>query len=149
MALKSDFSGLINMYKIIDEAPEVEYGYYDEPHHSGLNMATLARIHEEGWNGLPARNFMFSAGVAARKSQQKQIRLFIQSAANGKRNIKALQEAGNIGVRTIKETIQNGNFSNPINAPDTAAIKGHNHALIEQGELMEGAKVKLIGKTDK
>jgi hypothetical protein len=112
-------------------------------------MATLARIHEEGWNGLPARNFMFSAGVAARKSQQKQIRLFIQSAANGKRNIKALQEAGNIGVRTIKETIQNGNFSNPINAPDTAAIKGHNHALIEQGELMEGAKVKLIGKTDK
>lgn len=47
---------------------QVSYGFFDDPHYSGLNTATLAAIHQEGWNNLPARTFMTSAGVFSRKN---------------------------------------------------------------------------------
>ena len=64
------FENFFKAVKVLDYR-QVTYGFYDEPHYSGLNMATLAAIHEEGWNGLPARSFMTSTSILFAKELKR------------------------------------------------------------------------------
>jgi hypothetical protein len=122
---------------------EVEYGYFDTPHYSGLNMATLASIHEEGWNKLPARNFIYSTSINFKGDLNKLTKTLMADIASGVGWRKGLERIGKAGVRKIAYTIDTGTFSNPKVSKDWAAVKGFDDALKHYGDLKSGATFKI------
>lgn len=124
----------------------LEVGYFDEPHPSGLNMATLAAIHEEGWHNLPVRNFMLSSALNACYDQYiiRKLRNIISSIISGNGYTPPLNALGIALQNRMKKTIQLGDFSNPTVSAEWAAKKGSDKALINFGDLYNSTKYRLI-----
>lgn len=146
---EQDLSALTRFNKEINELShnELEYGYYDTPHYSGLNMATLASIHEEGWNKLPARNFMYSTSIHFKGDLNKLTKTLMADIAAGRGWRKGLERIGRAGSRKITFTIDSGMFSNPKVSKDWAAVKGFDDALKHYGDLKSAATFKISKAT--
>lgn len=123
---------------------EVEYGFYDEAHYSGLNMATLAAIHEEGWNKLPERNFMYSTSIHFKTGLLRHIKNMHYAIAKGKPFQPYLQRIGKDGADSIRFTIDQGMFSNPKVSKDWASVKGFDDALVHYGDLASAATFRIV-----
>lgn len=143
---KQDLSQLENFFKAVKvlDYRQVSYGYYDDPHYSGLNTATLAAIHQEGWNGLPARTFMTSASVAYTKELNKiQKDLFAYLALGGTNLTPILNRIGKSGVRKIQFVIDTGLFPHNRVSDAWADVKGFNEALIHYGDLKDSTTFRI------
>lgn len=142
---KQDLSALTHYFKQLTELSEkeVEYGFYDEKHYSGLNMATLAAIHEQGWNGLPERNFMYSTSVSFTVGLQKHVKNMHRAIVQGKPFTPYLERIGKAGADSIRYTIDLGTFSNPKVSKDWAAVKGFDDAMIHYGDLASAATYRV------
>ncbi|HDR2377027.1 TPA: hypothetical protein QCH88_004273 [Enterobacter asburiae] len=141
-----DLSQLENFFKAtkVLDYRQVSYGYYDDPHYSGLNTATLAAIHQEGWNGLPARTFMTSAAVAFNKELTKlQKDLFAYLAQGGQNVTPILNRIGKAGARKIKFVIDSGLFPNNRVSDAWADVKGFSEALYHYGDLKESTTFRI------
>lgn len=123
---------------------EVEYGFYDDKHYSGLNMATLAAIHEQGWNKLPERNFMYSTSIHFKTGLGKHIKRMHLEIAKGKSFLPYLDKIGKDGADSIRYTIDQGTFSNPKVSKDWAAVKGFDDALHHFGDMAAAATYKVV-----
>ncbi|QYC52521.1 hypothetical protein [Salmonella phage SSBI34] len=123
---------------------EVEYGFYDEQHYSGLNMATLAAIHEYGWNKLPERNFIYSTSIHYKQGLQKHIRNMHTAIIQGKSFDSYLNKIGKDGADSIRMTIDQGGFSNPKVSKDWARVKGFDDAMVHYGDLASAATYKVV-----
>lgn len=148
MAFKSkqDLSELERYFGQLTElaGKEVEYGFYDEKHYSGLNMATLAAIHEQGWNKLPERNFMYSTSIAFREGLQRHIKNMHLGIIKGRPFTAYLNKIGQDAADSIRFTISMGTFSNPKVSKDWAAVKGFDDAMIHFGDLSSAATFKVV-----
>lgn len=122
---------------------EVEYGFYGEKHYSGLNMATLAAIHEQGWNNLPQRNFMLSTALLYQQGLAKHIKRMHNGIIQGKGFTDYLQKIGKDGANSIRFTIDKGSFSNPTVSREWAGHKGFDDAMIHYGDLASAATYKI------
>ena len=143
------FENFFKAVKVLDYR-QVTYGFYDEPHYSGLNMATLAAIHEEGWNGLPARSFMTSTAILfAKELKRFQKELFTYLAVGGKDPTPILNMIGKAGAKKIKFVIDSGKFPHPTVSDSWADVKGFNQALIHYGDLKSAASFKVSKGKDK
>lgn len=142
---EQDLSALGNFHKQVKqlESREVNYGYFDERHYSGLNMATLAAIHEQGWNGLPARDFIYSTQINFTKDLQRLIKRLFSNIANGISSESGLSSIGKAGAEKIKYTIDTGTFSNNKVSEQWAETKGFSDALIHYGDLRNAATFKV------
>lgn len=143
---KQDLSQLENFFKGVMslEKKTVSYGFYDDPHYSGLNTATLAAIHQEGWNGLPARNFMTSTSVNFRKDLNKlQQELFGHLAAGGTSPDPILRKIGKDGADKIRFIIDAGMFNNNRVSDAWADVKGFSEAGYHYGDLKESATFRI------
>ncbi len=139
----SQFEEFFKATKVLDYR-QVSYGYYDDPHYSGLNTATLAAIHQEGWNGLPARTFMTSAAVAFNKELNTlQKDLFAYLAMGGKNLTPILNRIGKQGARKIQFVIDTGLFPHNTVSDAWADVKGFNKALFHYGDLKESTTFKI------
>ena len=143
---KQDLSRLENFFKAVQqlESKKVTYGYYDDPHYCGLNTATLAAIHQNGWNGLPARNFMTSASVMFRKDLAKlQKELFGHLAAGGTNIDAQLRSIGQAGANKIKYVIETGSFNINKVSDAWADVKGFSDAMYHYSDLKEATTFKV------
>ena len=142
---EQDLSALENFYKQVKqlEKQEVNYGYFDERHYSGLNMATLAAIHEQGWNGLPARDFIYSTQINFTKDLQRLTKRLFRDIVNGIGPQNGLEAIGKAGAKKIKYTIDTGTFSNNKVSAKWAETKGFADALIHYGDLRNAATFKV------
>ncbi|AXN57738.1 hypothetical protein [Acinetobacter phage ABPH49] len=138
----SAFDNFFNELKVL-ENKKVSYGYFDERHYSGLNMATLAAIHEQGWNGLPQRDFIYSTQIAFKADLNKMTRQLMYDIINRKGHEEGLRRIGNAGVKKMKYVIDTGAFSNNTVSDNWAAVKGFNEALIHYGDLREATSFKV------
>lgn len=148
MARKStqDLSELERYFSQLTELSEkeVEYGFYDEKHYSGLNMATLAAIHEEGWNNLPERNFMYSTSIHFQEGLAKHIQRMHVGIIQGRGFSTYLEKIGKDAADSIRFTIEQGSFSNPKVSRDWASVKGFDDAMIHYGDLAAAATYKVV-----
>lgn len=148
MARKStqDLSALENYFKELNQLAEkeVEYGFYDEKHYSGLNMATLAAIHEQGWHTLPERNFMFTTSILFQEGLAKHIKRMHNSIIQGKGFSAYLSKIGKDAADSIRYTIDQGNFSNPKVSRDWARVKGFDDAMVHYGDLASAATYRIV-----
>lgn len=141
-----DLSQLENFFKGVQrlEGKTLSYGFYDDPHYSGLNTATLAAIHEQGWNGLPARTFMTSTAVAFRKDLERlQKELFGHLAAGGASPDPFLKKIGREGADKIRFVINAGLFPNNMVSDAWADVKGFKDAMYHYGDLKESATFRI------
>jgi len=123
---------------------EMEYGFYDEKHYSGMNVATLAAIHEQGWNGLPERNFMYSTSIHFKVGLARHIKNMHLAIAKGKPFEPYLHKIGKDAADSIRYTIDQGSFSNPKVSRDWAAVKGFDDAMTHFGDLASSATYKIV-----
>lgn len=148
MAKKSytDISQLERYFKELKalEKKEVEYGFYDEAHYSGLNMATLAAIHEQGWNNLTERSFIYSTAIHYRVGLARNIKLMHNAIIQGKGFDSHLKKIGKDGADSIRMTIDQGSFPNPRVSRDWASIKGFDDAMIHYGDLSAAATFRVV-----
>ena len=143
------FENFFKAVKVLDYR-QVTYGFYDEPHYSGLNMATLAAIHEEGWNGLPARSFMTSTSILFAKDLKRfQKDLFAYFAAGGQDATPIFNMIGKAGAKKIQFVIDSGKFPHPTVSDSWADVKGFHEALIHYGDLKSAASFKVSKGKDK
>lgn len=143
---KQDLSRMENFFKAVKvlDYRQVSYGYYDDIHYSGLNTATLAAIHEQGWNGLPARSFMTSSAIAFNKELKRlQKDLFVYLAAGGQDPTPILNMIGKAGVRKIKFVIDTGLFPNNTVSQAWAEVKGFNEAMKHYGDLKQSTSFRV------
>ena len=63
---KIDMSGLRRFEKRLAQLvkTQVEAGFYDDPHYSGMTTAQLMNIHEFGYGNLPQRNVMLTSSLS-------------------------------------------------------------------------------------
>lgn len=143
---RQDLSELENYFKNLNglSAKEVEYGFYDDPHYSGLNMATLAAIHEQGWHNLPERNFMYSTSIHFKPNEAKHVKRIHRAIVQGRPIEPLLAKLGRDGAESIKMTIDQGTFSNPKVSRDWASVKGFSDALIHYGDLRDSTTFKVV-----
>lgn len=140
--LEDFFKGVMSL-----EDKKVSYGFYDDPHYSGLNTATLAAIHQEGWGGLPVRNFMTTSAVAYTKELNKiQKDLFAYLALGGKNVEPILNRIGKGGARKIRLIIESGEFSNNKVSQEWSDVKGFSDAMYHYGDLKASATFRVSGK---
>ncbi len=143
---KQDLTQLENFFKSVKvlDYRQVSYGFYDDPHYSKLNTATLAAIHEQGWGGLPARQFMLSSSVLFAKELRKlNIDLFAYLAAGGKNPTAIFNMIGKAGAKKIKYVIDSGNFPNNTVSDAWAGIKGFSEAMYHYGDLKESVTFRI------
>ena len=142
-----DLFQFTNFKKNVDKLcnKKIEVGYFDEPHPSGLNMATLAAIHEEGWNNLPVRNFMLSSALNACYNQYiiRKVKEIYNSIIGNNGYMPKLNALGIALQNQMKQTINLGDFSNPTVSAEWAMVKGSNKALIHFGDLYNSTKYKI------
>lgn len=143
-----DLSELERFYNTLNELShlEAEYGFYDEAHYSGLNMATLAAIHEQGWNDLPERNFIYSTSVQFRADLNRLTKQMMEEIIRGEGYQKGLQRIGNAGAKKIAFTIDAGLFTNNKVSDKWAAVKGFSEAMKHYGDLKAAATFKVVKK---
>lgn len=136
---------MVAFHKQVNELAKykVRYGYFDEPHYSNLNMATLAAIHEQGWGNLPERNFIYSTQLAFRDDLTKHYRMVFNSIIAKKGFTAPLQKLGKAGVRAIKMTIDTGHFSNNKVSQSWAEVKGFEEAMVHYGDLRAATTFKV------
>ena len=125
------------------ESKTISYGFYDEEHYSGLNMATLAAIHNFGWNGLPVRNFMETAFVFYNAELPKQMERLLRALSRGASPDTVLKQIGKGGAEAIKFVIEAGMFSNPTVSEQWAQEKGFNEAMRHYDVLLESATFRI------
>lgn len=126
------------------EDNHVEYGYDSTPHNpSDKTLAEIAAIHEYGMLGNPERDFMYQADI------NNQIDNTVRVMKNteeyiyyGGSFVNLFTNIGKMGVESIKDSIQGGNFE--PNAAMTIRLKGSDRPLIDTGELLNGAKYWVI-----
>ena len=143
---KQDLSKLENFYKAVKtlDYRQVSYGFYGTPHYSGLNDATIAAIHQEGWNGLPARNFMTTSHIAFQKELKRyQKDLFTYLALGGRDPTPILRMIGKAGAKKIKFIIDSGSFTNNRVSAAWAAEKGFSEAMFHYGDLKNSATFRI------
>ena len=146
-----DLSEFENFFKEVSalEKKKVSYGYFDERHYSGLNMATLAAIHEQGWNGLPQRDFIYSTQIAFRNDLNNLTRQLMHDIINKKGYQRGLERIGQGGVKKMKYVIDTGAFSNNKVSESWAEVKGFDQALIHYGDLREATTFKITAYNKK
>lgn len=144
-----DFSVMDHYYDQITEleGKEIEVGFFDEPHYSGLNMATLAAIHENGWHNLPERNFMLSTAVHYRGGLYKNLAKLHSDILKRKPYTAALNKIGKDYADSIRFTIDQGTFTNNRVSSEWASVKGFSDAMIHYGDLYSSAKFKIVALT--
>lgn len=142
----TDISELERYFSQLTELAEkeVEYGFYDEKHYSGLTMAYLAAIHEQGWNNLPERNFMYSTSLHFRENLTKHIKRMHNGIIQGRGFNSYLQKIGKDAADSIRFTIDQGSFSNPKVSKDWASFKGFDDAMIHYGDLSSAATFQVV-----
>lgn len=129
----------------------LEYGYFEKRHSSGLNYATLAAIHEYGWNKLPMRNFMTSTAILFRPELEKAITKLFSDIASGTSAEIALARIAVKATKKIEFVIDQGLFSNPKVKTKTQKWRQSvgtnnpsNSALFHYGDLKKGAEWRIV-----
>lgn len=142
---KQDLSAFTEFYNEVKELTkfQVRYGYFDDVHYSGLNMATLAAIHEQGWGNNPERNFIYSTQIAFKGDLTKQLKRMYRGIIAKKGFRSYLDELGKKGVKAIKLTIDTGDFTNNKVSQEWANVKGFSEALIHYGDLRAATTYKV------
>ncbi len=149
---QQDLSAFLDLGNKIDQLDKkvVEYGYYDKPHYSGLNYATLAAVHEYGWNNLPMRNFITSSAILFLPELEKLNKKLFKSILSGVSVDTALSEIGIKGAKKIEFVIDRALFSNPIVSSQTTKYRARvgsnnpsNTALFHYGDLKKGTEWKV------
>lgn len=149
---KQDLSQFEKFFKAVKtlDYRQVTYGFYDEKHYSGLNMATLAAIHEQGWNNLPARSFITSSAIMFSPTLGKyQKDLFTYLAAGGRDPTPILNMIGKAGAKKIQFVIDAGKFPFPTVSDQWAGVKGFKEAMIHYGDLKSSASFRVTKGKDK
>lgn len=144
-----DLSAVENFYKSVQQLDkkQVSYGYYDDPHYSGLNTATLAAIHEQGWNNLPARTFITSAAVSFQKDLEKLQKELFGTLASGSNNpTPMLKKIGKAGAEKIKFVIDSGLFPHNTVSDAWADVKGFSAAMYHYGDLRDSTTYKISNR---
>lgn len=145
----SQFENFFKAVKILDYR-QVTYGFYNDKHYSGLNMATLAAIHEQGWNGLPARSFITSSAIMFSKQLNRfQKDLFTYFAAGGKDPTPIFNMLGKAGAKKIQFVIDSGKFPFPTVSDQWAGVKGFKEAMVHYGDLKSAVSFRVTKGKDK
>lgn len=142
---KTDIRDLERYFKQLSHLSkkEVQYGFYDQKHYSGLNMATLAAIHEQGWNNLPERNFMYSTAILFKTGLAKHIKRMHNAIIQKKPFGPSLEKIGRDGAESLRFTIDQGTFTNPRVSKEWAGVKGFDAAMVHYGDLSSAATFKV------
>lgn len=146
---KKSFSDIAELERYFDQLTElskkeVESGFYDDKHYSGLNTATLAAIHEQGWNNLPERNFMYSTAIHFQEGLSKHIKRMHNGIIKGSGFSSYLERIGRDAADSIRFTIAQGSFSNPKVSKDWASFKGFDDAMTHYGDLADSATYRVV-----
>lgn len=144
---KVDMSGLRRFEKRLKDlcSKEVEAGFYDDPHYSGLTSAQLMTIHEFGYGNLPQRNVMLSSALSFKYDITKYVKQVYKSVVfRGTSSEIALKIIGKKLQETISFVIDAGTFSNNTVSSDWANTKGFEQAMIHYGDLRDSAKYKIV-----
>lgn len=140
---KTDFSGLRRFEKRLKSlvSKQIETGFFDDPHYSGLTTAQLMTIHEFGYNNLPQRNVMLSSSLSFRYDLPKIVKqIYNDVVIRGSNPEIKLKQLGKRYEQTIKFTIDAGTFSNPTVSAEWAKVKGFDSAMIHFGDLQESVR---------
>lgn len=144
---KLDLSGLRKFEKRLKDlcSKEVEAGFYDDPHYSGMTTAQLMTIHEFGYGNLPQRNVMLSSMLAFKYDAPKYIKQVYRAVVfRGQSAETALKLVGIKMEQGIKFTIDAGTFSNPKVSQQWANVKGFDSAMEHFSDLKNSTKYKIV-----
>ena len=134
-----DISKFVAMQKEIEDLDDVSVGWNNEKHYSGLNMATLAAIHSEGWHDLPRRSFMESAHVRIQAKMQYLNKMLMQYIYKGQ-TAKGLDFIGREYGKLLQDVLYAGDFSNNTVSKQWAGVKGFSDAMRHYGDLIDAVK---------
>lgn len=140
---KLDLTGLRKFEKKLQAlcSKQVESGFFDDPHYSGMTTAQLMNIHEFGYGDLPQRNVMLTSYLSFRYDYNKYIKNVYRSVMFSNASVDAkLNYLGNKYTETIKFTIDAGTFSNPIVSKSWASTKGFSDAMYHYSDLKDSAR---------
>lgn len=149
---KVDLSGLRRFEKRLKDlcSKEVEAGFYDDPHYSGLTSAQLMTVHEFGYGNLPQRNVMLSSTLSFRYDLPKYIKQVYRNVAfNGVSAEIALKGIGQKFRDNIVFIIDTSSFSNPTVSPQWAAVKGFDSAMEHFSDLKNSTKYAIVDSSYK
>lgn len=141
-----DVSGLRRFEKRLEQLvkTQVEEGFYDDMHYSGLTNAQLMTIHEFGYGGLPQRNVMLSSSLSFQYQLPKLVKqIYRNIVVNGKSPEVALKLIGQKFVETTQFVIDAGLFSNNQVSKEWSDVKGFSEAMIHYGDLKDSCQYKI------
>lgn len=128
------------LHKELSQMEGVAVGWDDGKHYSGLNYATLAAIHSEGWGDLPKRSFMESAHAAMLYESLRHTKALINAIAKGGSSEAVRKRIGKRYADILETILISGQFSNNKVSPQWASYKGFNDAMRHYDDLIGAIK---------
>ncbi|EJH0453118.1 hypothetical protein NCH52_004941 [Escherichia coli] len=128
------------LHRELSQMEGVAVGWDDGKHYSGLNYATLAAIHSEGWGDLPKRSFMESAHAAMLYESLRHTKALINAIVKGGSSEAVRKRIGKRYADILETILISGQFSNNKVSPQRASYKGFNDAMRHYDDLIGAIK---------
>ncbi|EEY2953760.1 hypothetical protein DRI38_004766 [Escherichia coli] len=135
-----DKSMMDKLHKELSQMDGVAVGWDDGKHYSGLNYATLAAIHSEGWGDLPKRSFMESAHTAMLWEAHRHTKALINAIVKGGSSEAVRKRIGKRYADILETILVSGQFSSNKVSPEWANYKGFNEAMRHYDDLLGAIK---------
>lgn len=127
------------------ESKTIEYGFFDDSHYSGLNVATLAFYLDSGTTKILPFNFMLKAALSNEKGVRKNLARLNKAIMQGKANYKDIvEDIAKQATEYLQQHMRYGGYS--VRSEAWAKQKGFHEALYHYGDLIEAASYKVVSK---
>lgn len=125
------------------ESKTIEYGFFDDSHYSGLNVATLAFYLDSGTTKILPFNFMLKAALSNERSMTKNLAKLNKAIMTGKTDYdKVLEDIAKQATEYLQQHMRHGGYT--VRSEAWAKEKGFSDALYHYGDLIEAASYKVV-----
>lgn len=127
------------------ESKKIEYGFFDDPHYSGLNVATLAFYLDSGTTKILPFNFMLRSALSNARGMRKNLARLNKAIMQGDKDYqKVVKDIAQQATEFLQQHMRHGGYT--VRSEAWAKEKGFNDALYHYGDLIEAASYKVVSK---
>ena len=127
------------------ESKKIEYGFFNDSHYSGLNVATLAFYLDSGTTKILPFNFMLRSALSNARGMRKNLARLNKEIMQGKANYKDIvEDIAKQATEYLQQHMRHGGYT--VRSEAWAKEKGFNDALYHYGDLIEAASYKVVSK---
>lgn len=127
------------------ESKKIEYGFFNDSHYSGLNVATLAFYLDSGTTKILPFNFMLRSALSNARGMRKNLARLNRAIMQGDKDYqKVVKDIAQQATEFLQQHMRHGGYT--VRSEAWAKEKGFSDALYHYGDLIEAASYKVVSK---